>query len=406
MGLKYSRIKEIKGGICSPKGYKASGIHCGIKKAKKDLAVIYSEVPASAAGVFTTNKVKAAPVILSREKVLKGRIQGIVVNSGNANACTGKKGLEDAAVMAELAAGHLGVDPSMVAVSSTGVIGVPLPMEKISAGIKKAVEKLDESGGSDAAIAIMTTDTFPKEIAVETVIGGEKVTVAGMAKGSGMIHPDMATMLAFITTDALINPKALKKALKDSVDKSFNMITVDGDTSTNDMVLIMANGLAGNREISCDGEDFLAFKSALDFVTVGLAKMIVKDGEGATKFVEITVKNAVSIHDAKKVAKAVAGSNLVKTAVFGGDANWGRILCAAGYSGAELDPDKIDLYVGSLCLAKGGTPADYSEEEAAEIFKKKQIKITIDLNMGEFNATAWTCDLTYDYVKINGEYRT
>ncbi|MDI3533659.1 MAG: glutamate N-acetyltransferase / amino-acid N-acetyltransferase [Thermosediminibacterales bacterium] len=399
-------LSKFDGDVCSPKGFKASGVLCGIKKSKRDLAVIFSETPANSAAVFTQNKFAAAPLVVSKENLKNGIAQAVVVNSGNANACTGTQGISNAKRMAELTAKLLRINSSDVLVASTGVIGVQLPMNKIEKGIKEAVKNLKTDGGKEAACAIMTTDTFQKTVAVKTEIGGAEITIGGIAKGSGMIHPNMATMLGFITTDVKITTSLLKKALKESVEKSFNMITVDGDTSTNDMVAVLANGLANNNVIETEGEDFEKFKSALDEVTVTLAKAIVRDGEGATKFIEVEVKGAETFEDAKTVAMAVANSNLVKTAFFGEDANWGRIVCAAGYSGANVVPEKLDLFVKDFKLVENGTPTDYSEEEVSEYLKNKELKITIDLGLGNQKATAWTCDLSYDYVKINGSYRT
>ncbi|MDN5332330.1 MAG: glutamate N-acetyltransferase / amino-acid N-acetyltransferase [Tepidanaerobacteraceae bacterium] len=400
----------VEGGVTAPKGFLAAGVHCGIKKYKKDLALIYSEVLATAAGVFTTNKVKAAPVMITMENLCDGKIQAIVANSGNANACTGERGLKDAREMAELAGKKLGLNPRNVAVASTGVIGVYLPMDKIRRGIEWCAESLSAGGSSDAALAIMTTDTFKKEMAVKLSIAGEEITIGGIAKGSGMIHPNMATMLCFITTDASIEERALKKALKDATKKSFNMISVDGDTSTNDMVVIMANGLAKNHTIAEGTKEYELFYSGLERICIEFAKMIARDGEGATKFVEITVKNAKDEESAVKAARAISKSCLVKTAIFGEDANWGRVMCAVGYSGIDLNPDLVDIYISSkgreLMLAENGSGVEFSEEEAKKILSEKEIKITVDLKQGGYSATAWGCDLSYDYVKINGSYRT
>ncbi|HHV63127.1 MAG TPA: bifunctional glutamate N-acetyltransferase/amino-acid acetyltransferase ArgJ [Firmicutes bacterium] len=394
-------------GVTAPMGYKAAGVHCGVKKqGKKDLALIYSEVEASAAGVFTRNKVKAAPVLLTLKNIAGGRAQAIVANSGNANACTGEVGMRDALRMAEVAAAELKLAPGMVVVASTGVIGVRLPIGEIEAGIRRAVGLLSRDGSRDAAEAILTTDTRTKEVVVDLKLGSSRVRIGGMAKGSGMIHPNMATMLSFLTTDAAIDPGILQEALRASVEKSFNMVTVDGDTSTNDMVVILANGLAGNPRITGPGRDFMEFQEALDEVTVQLARMIAGDGEGATKFVEVRVLGAPTAADARLAARAIASSNLVKTAVFGEDPNWGRIIAAAGYSGAEFDWEKVDIFIGNVKTAEGGAAVPFNEEEARNELRKHDIVLTIDLKSGDQTATAWTCDLTYDYVKINASYRS
>jgi glutamate N-acetyltransferase/amino-acid N-acetyltransferase len=410
----------MENGITAPRGFKAAGISCGIKKKdKKDLALIYSEVSARAAALFTTNQIKAAPLKVSAKHIEDGEARAIVINSGIANAATGKKGIEDAEKMAGITAEELSVKKEYVLVASTGTIGTFLPMDKITEGIKEAKSKLSSEGGGDASQAIMTTDTFPKEVVVEVNIGGKKIIIGGMAKGSGMISPCLApynsakggitgqaTMLSFITTDAAISGESLKNALKSSIDKSFNMITIDGEESTNDMVVILANSLAGNKEITEADENFRKFSSGLDEVTLKLAKMIVKDGEGATKFIEIEVKNALKFEDAKAIAFSIANSLLVKTAIFGEDANWGRIMAAIGNSGVKIEEDKIDIYLGDLKLASSGCGVKFSEEEARKILKEKEIKIIVDLNLGEESAKVWTCDLTTEYVKINAHYRT
>lgn len=400
-------MKRISGGVTAAKGFKAYGVHCGLKKAKLDLAVVISEVPAAAAGVFTTNLVQAAPIKITKEHLaLGGTARAVVINSANANACTGSQGILDAKAMAGAVAEHLNCSPEEVLVSSTGVIGVPLPMDRIMAGITKLMPNLSREGSSRAAEAIMTTDTFPKEYAVEFELGGKTVRIGGMAKGSGMIHPNMATMLAFITTDIRIERSLLQQALKEAADRSFNMISVDGDTSTNDMVVILANGQAEAREIKDEGPDYELFCRALNEVTEELAKLIVKDGEGASKFVEIHVKGAPNQSAARTVARSIASSNLVKAAVFGEDANWGRILCAAGYSGAVFDPDKISVFLGQLKVVENGTGTAFDEAKAAGILSSDEIVITVDLGAGDEEAKAWTCDLTYDYVKINASYRS
>ena len=399
-------IHKVDGGVTAARGYLAAGVAAGIKNDKRDLAVLYSPEPAVVAGVFTTNIVKAAPLQVTMARLENNRAQALVVNSGNANACNGEQGFIDAVAMAAEAARQLGLPEDEVLVSSTGVIGQPLPMDKIIPGVEQAVQELHADGGHDAALAITTTDTVPKEYAVQVDLGEQTVTVGGMAKGSGMIHPNMATMLAFITTDAAVSPDALTQILRGAVDDSFNMITVDGDTSTNDMVLIMANGAAGNQEIQSQGHDYDLFQAAVTEGGTKLAVAVVKDGEGATKLLEIRVRNANSRDDARRVAKAVAASSLVKSAFFGADANWGRILCAAGYSGARFNPEKVDIFLGPLQVAGDGGALPFSEEVAAGILNKDQITVDIDLKDGGAGATAWGCDLSYEYVRINGSYRT
>ncbi len=391
--------------------FKASGVYSGIRKSgKKDLCVIYSEKESVAAAAFTTNKVKAAPVLLNMEHIQSKNTQAIVVNSGNANSCTGKKGQQDAKAMAELTASHLNLSPDSVLVASTGVIGVPLPMHCIESGIKMACENLSYDGGKDAAQAIMTTDTFVKSVTVEAELEGKKVLLSGIAKGSGMIHPNMATMLSFIVTDANIAKTMLQEALSESVQKTYNMISVDGDTSTNDMVMILANAAAGNKLIESRDESFDIFKKALDLLNTELAKLIARDGEGATKLIECTVLNALSDTDASILSKSVISSDLTKAAFFGNDANWGRILCALGYSGGNFSPASVDIYfeskAGCIQLVADGEPLQFCEKTASAIMAEEYVKIKIDLKEGSFNATAWGCDLTYDYVKINGRYRT
>jgi glutamate N-acetyltransferase / amino-acid N-acetyltransferase len=402
-------MEMIKGGVTAPAGFLAAGVHADVKGkggAKKDVAVLYSKVPCTAAGVYTLNKVKAAPVVLSQERTAAGTLQAVVVNSGNANACTGEQGWQDAVTMAEVAAAGLGLAPEAVGVASTGVIGVTLPIDRVTAGIKAAVAALSADGGEAAAEAIMTTDTFMKQVALQVELGGKVVTIGAMAKGSGMIHPNMATMLGFVTTDAAVSANALHGALKAATQASFNMITVDGDTSTNDMVLALANGLAGNVPVSVESADYAVFARALEQVLIHLAKEVARDGEGATKLIEMRVKGAPSQEDARRAAKAVCGSSLTKAAVFGEDANWGRVLCALGYSGAELDPSKVDLWLGDIPMMQAGTPLAFDEEAAAKVLKEKTVVFTADLHSGDGQATAWGCDLTYDYVKINGSYRT
>ena len=403
----------IEGYINQPKGFKSAGLHSGIKKVKKDLAVVYTEIPAMTACVFTTNVVKAAPVLWN-QKLFKEdkKINAIIVNSGNANACTGLQGNVDNENMATWLAEKLMCEPENVMVASTGVIGVPMPMDKLASGIESIVPTLsaEKASGLDAAEAIMTTDTFPKTICVTTEIDGKTVTISGMSKGSGMIHPNMATMLSFVTTDANVEKSVIEKLLKEINEDTYNMISVDGDTSTNDMVIVLANGAAENQTIKPDTEDFKAFKEAFYFVHETLAKKIVKDGEGASKLVEVAVNGAKDTVDAKRIVKAVLTSSLVKTALFGEDANWGRVLCAAGYSGAAFDPLKVNLEFksekGQIQLLAQGTPVAFSEEKAAEILSVSDIYINLTLGEGEGSAVGWGCDLSYEYVKINGEYRS
>jgi glutamate N-acetyltransferase/amino-acid N-acetyltransferase len=402
-------MKIIEGGVTAPEGFLAAGVKCEVKKGrdKKDLAIIYSEERAVAAGVFTRNLVKAAPVILTEKLVAQGSLQALVINSGNANACTGEQGMEDARQMAHLTAQALGIDSQSVGVASTGVIGAPLPMDRIEKGIKDAAGLLSRDGHTDAALAIMTTDTRKKECAVQVQVGGKTVTIGGMAKGSGMIHPNMATMLGFVTTDVAIEPTLLKNLVKKGTDRTFNMITVDGDTSTNDTLVVLANGLAGNATLQDEtSEDMAQFEAGLYHVLEYLAKEIARDGEGATKFIEINVKGAKSYHEGRQVAKSVAGSNLVKTAIFGQDANWGRILAAVGYSGATIDPNKVDIYLGHVKVAENGAGLAFDEDEALAVLRETDVTITIDLKSGSSSATSWTCDLTFDYIKINADYRT
>ena len=399
-------MKEIPCGITAPKGFLASGVYAGIKRNKKsDLALIYSERDAVVAGAFTTSRVKAAPVILTQRQVRKGVARAVIVNSGNANACTGKRGMEDAREMAELTARALSINKNLVCIASTGVIGEPLPMERIRPAIKMASEGISADGGKDAAAAIMTTDTFPKEVAVRGKIGGEMVTIGGIAKGSGMIYPRMATMLAFIATDVVIDRDALNKIFRKSVDVSFNKITVDGDTSTNDMALCMANGMAGNSPL--DEKGFVQFQGMLEYVCSRLSKMIVKDGEGATRLVEIRVRGAKNSMDAEKVGFAAANSNLVKTAIFAGDPNWGRIMAAIGYSGAYVREDRVTISFNKVVMVRNGTGMGKEvERKVAEVMSNKEYSITIDLNVGNAETSVWTSDLSYDYVKINVAYRS
>ena len=388
-------------------GFKAWGIHSGIKKnEKKDLAIIYSDREAAVAGVFTKNRVKAACVLLNTSKVKSGKGRAIIANSGCANACTGKRGFADARATAEIAAGELGVRPDAVYVASTGVIGEFLPMPKIATGIATAVGLLSTTGWEQAAEAIMTTDIYPKLSIVQEEIGGKTVTIAGVAKGSGMIHPNLATMLCFIVTDANISSPILKKALLTSTERSFNNITVDGDTSTNDMILCMANGAAGNRRPAAGSKDLRKFQACLDTVTLSLAKRVVRDGEGATKFVELVVRGAKSPVEAKRAAMAIAKSSLVKAALFGEDANWGRIMAALGNAGVEMDEARTDIYIGKAKLVERGLgQGKAADRDAALALKQREIQIIIDLHKGKASSTIWTCDLSYEYVKINASYR-
>ena len=404
-------MKLIEGGVTAAQGFKASGIHCGIRRntSKNDLSLIVSSTPASAAAVYTTNLVKGAPLTVTKAHIADGKAQAIICNSGNANTCNAD-GIEIAEGMAELVAGALAIAPTDVVVASTGVIGQPLSLEPIQNGMDELVDKLSENGSRDAALGIMTTDTVPKEVAVEFTCGGKTCRIGGIAKGSGMIHPNMATMLVFITTDCAIAPALLQKALSGDIRNTFNMISIDGDTSTNDMVVVLANGLAQNAEITAQGEDYAAFMQALNTVTVGLCRMIAGDGEGATKLLECQVSGAKTLAIAKTVAKSVICSSLLKAAMFGADANWGRVLCAIGYSGADVDVTKIDVSFksdkGTITVCENGAGIPFSEEKAKEILLEKEIEILVALNDGEYSSTAWGCDLTYDYVKINGDYRT
>ncbi len=440
-------MREIKsGGITTPRGFKAAGTKCGLKRDKKDLALLYSEVSAQARALLTTNRIQAAPLKITREHLRDGRAQAIIINSGNANACTGEKGLDAARLMAQQTAYQLKLKEKNVLVASTGIIGVPLPLDKITRGIKELANSIKDAGGFSAAEAIMTTDTFPKEIAVKLRVKGKEVFIGGMAKGAGMISPHLATMLAFVTTDALIAKRILRKALKNSVAQSFNMITIDGDMSTNDMVVILANGLAKNEEIKEGDRDFQLFQEALDFVTLSLAKMIVVDGEGATKFVEIKVENALDSREAKKAACSIANSTLVKTALFGEDANWGRIMAALGQAGIkfkeerlsiclslipapqggkgkcfpggeELTPPPFPLPSGerikvrgkskALChIVKGGQAMEFDKAIIKKIMSAENIRITVNLGLGKGQATVWTTDLSEQYVRINSRYPT
>ena len=404
-------MKRVDWGICAPKGFKAYGVHCGIRKnkTKKDLSLIYSSTQADAAAVFTTNLVKGAPLIVTKEHLKDGKAQAIICNSGNANTCNAN-GIEIAEETSKLIADALNIDESNVIVGSTGVIGQPMDIEPFKRGIPDLVAGLTEEGSQDAALGIMTTDTKLKEIAFEFEIDGKPCHIGGIAKGSGMIHPNMATMLVYITSDVNIDSKLLQKALSDTVADTFNMISVDGDTSTNDTVAIMANGLAGNRRIEEENEDYNIFQNALNELMVYLCRKIAKDGEGATKLLECKVSGAKTKDIARTVAKSVICSSLVKAAMFGSDANWGRVLCAIGYSGADVDVTKVDVAFksakGTIDVCKDGAGVPFSEEIAKEILLEDEIEILVSLNSGNESATAYGCDLTYDYVKINGDYRT
>ncbi len=400
-------FKVLVGGVTAPQGFLAAAVSAEIRYPdRRDLALLYSEVPAVAAALYTQNKVQAAPIVVTREYLQDGRAQAVVINSGIANAGTGQPGLADARRTAELVAEALKLKTEDVAVASTGVIGMRLPMERVAAGIAQAAASLSAEAGNEAAQAIMTTDTRPKEIAIKVDLGGHFITIAGMAKGSGMIHPNMATMLAFLTTDAEVDPVFLHQALTEATRLSFNMITVDGDTSTNDMVIILANGQAQTPRILGDGRDAVAFQQALNAVTQYLAKEIARDGEGATRLIEVRIQGAASLSDAQKAGRAIAGSSLVKSAVYGQDANWGRILAAAGYSGAEFDPEQTTIWLGEVLVAEQGTPVPFDEDEARRVLAADTVVITADLGAGNARAVAWGCDLTFDYIKINANYRS
>ncbi|HAZ20550.1 MAG TPA: arginine biosynthesis protein ArgJ [Clostridiales bacterium] len=403
-------MTHIDGGVCAAKGFVAGGIHCGIRKnkTKKDLALIFSATPANAAAVYTKNLVKGAPLLVTKENIQNGKARAILCNSGNANTCNAN-GIDMANAMCQLAADGLHIPADDVIVASTGVIGQPLSIAPIQAGMPALVASLGQNS-RDAAEGIMTTDTVLKETAVAFTLGGKTCHLGGIAKGSGMIHPDMATMLVFLTTDAAISPALLQKALSTDVQSTFNMVSVDGDTSTNDMVAILANGQAGNPEITEENQDFAAFMAALNTVTVYLCRMIVADGEGATKLLECIVNGAADDRNAKMVAKSIVCSSLLKAAMFGADANWGRVLCAIGYSKANVDIHKVDVSFasakGTVVVCKNGAGVPFSEEKAKEILLEKEIILHVTLRDGEGSATAWGCDLTYDYVKINGDYRS
>lgn len=400
----------ITGGVCAAKGFSANGIHCGIRKnrEKRDLSLIYSQVKANAAAVYTTNLVKGAPLKVTKQHLSDGKAQAIICNSGNANTCNAN-GEFIADKTCEILANKLGIEKNDVIVASTGVIGQPLDITPIQNGIPSLVDGLCDKS-EYAEEGILTTDTVAKSVAVSFTVGGKQCKLGGIAKGSGMIHPNMATMLVFITTDCAISSQMLQKALSTDIQSTFNMISIDGDTSTNDMVAVMANGLAGNAEILSEGKDFDEFMKALNTVNVSLCRMIAGDGEGATKLLECEVVNANSLETAKTVAKSVVCSSLTKAAMFGADANWGRVLCAIGYSGADVDVNKIDVKFispkGEISVCENGAGVDFSEEKAKEILLEKEITIYVNLKDGSFSSTAWGCDLTYEYVKINGDYRT
>ena len=406
-------MQVIEGGVTAAKGFQAIGIHAGIKKNKKDMAMLYSKVPCAAAGTFTTNVVKAAPVKWDQEIVYNHpAAHAVVVNSGVANACTGEEGYGYCRETAGKAAKLLGIDETEVLVGSTGVIGQQIPVDTIKQGIERMIPLLEDTkeAGVLAAEAIMTTDTVKKEAAVQVELGGVTVTVGGMCKGSGMIHPNMCTMLSFVTTDAAISKKMLQKALSESVKDTYNMVSVDGDTSTNDTVLLLAHGVAGNPEITEEGEDYRKFAEALNHVNTELAKKIAGDGEGATALFEVKVIGAESKEQAVTLSKSIVTSSLTKAAIYGHDANWGRILCAMGYSGAQFDPEQVDLYfesaAGKLKIIENGVSTGYSEEEATKILSEQEVTAIADVKMGDAHATAWGCDLTYEYVKINADYRS
>ena len=404
-------MKFIEGGVCAAKGYRAAGVHCGIRKnqTKKDLALIVSDAPAAAAGVYTTNLVKGAPIAVTKAHIADGTARAIVCNSGNANTCNAD-GVEIAEGMCTLVEKYAGVKAEDVIVASTGVIGQPLSLEPIEAGMPALAGALSPEGGLSAAQAIMTTDTFAKEVAVEFELGGKTCRIGGIAKGSGMIHPNMATMLVFVTTDAAVSPELLQKAVSADVQTSFNMVSVDGDTSTNDMLCILANGQAGNAPVTAEDGDYAAFCAALSAVTQALCRMIAKDGEGATKLLICHATGAADVQTARTVAKSVICSSLLKAAMFGANANWGRVLCAIGYSGADVDVTKIGVRfasaAGEVEVCRDGAGVPFSEELAKEVLVQDEIVIEVSLGMGAAEATAWGCDLTYDYVKINGDYRT
>ncbi|MFS8579655.1 MAG: bifunctional glutamate N-acetyltransferase/amino-acid acetyltransferase ArgJ [Novibacillus thermophilus] len=393
--------------VTAPRGFRAAGVHCGVRRKRLDLGLIVCDVPAVTAAVYTTNTFQAAPLKVTQSSLqVDGKMQAIVVNSGNANACTGVEGEQDAYRMQAEAARVIGIPPHYVGVASTGVIGERLPMDKISKGIQELKPQKDISASDDFCQSILTTDTCVKKVHVTVKVDGVDVQVAGAAKGSGMIQPNMATMLGFITTDAVIEPSALEHLLRSTTDATYNMIAVDGDTSTNDMVIAMASGLAGHQALHEGHPDWASFEAAFHYVNEQLAKAIARDGEGATKLIEVRVTGAASCEMARQTAKAVIGSNLVKTAVFGADPNWGRIICAVGYSGVPVQPDNVDIAIGGVPVVRHSFPVDYDEAKVAETMKHDPVVIDVDLHQGKEEATAWGCDLTYDYVRINSSYRT
>lgn len=400
-------INIVQGGVTAPIGYFATGIACGLKKDNQpDLSIVCSEDMAVAAGVFTQNTVKGHSLQLTMNNIKNGYANALVINSGNANACVGQQGYEDAQKIAQTVAEMMDLEPNDILLGATGVIGKPLDMDKVLPGLDDLISKMNPEGGRDAAVAMMTTDTFPKEIAVETLINGKKVTIGGMAKGSGMIHPNMATMIGVITTDANISRSVLQKILSSCTERTFNRTSVDGDTSVCDMVISLANGLAENERIVEDTKGYDEFYKAFLHVCTELSKMIAKDGEGATKLVEVKVNGAKTPEDAKKAAFAIAKSPLVKTAIFGHDANWGRIITALGYSGAQFDPQIVEILIGDLTVCKFGTAVDFDEERALEILNQDEIVVTVNINSAGFSDKVWTCDFSYDYVKINASYRS
>lgn len=405
-------IKYIDGGVTAPNGFLASGIHCGLKKSnlKKDLALIYSEVPAAAAGMYTKNKVKGAPIYITKEHLSNKKAQAIIINSGNANTCNGDDGLHKAKKMTSLQAKELKLKTDDILVASTGVIGVPLNIDAVKSGIPLLTQKLSKDGANDASLAIMTTDTFQKQLAVEFYLGDKKVTIGSMAKGSGMIEPNMGTMLSFLTTDISIAPELLNEALKSSVTVTYNRVSVDGDTSTNDMILILANGLAENPTITEKNDDYYTFVEVLTNLNTIMAKNIAKDGEGATKLLECQILGAKTEEDAVILGKSVINSSLVKTAMFGSDANWGRILCALGYAKIDFNPEKVDVSfessAGSIKVCEAGSSLPFDEEIAKKVLNENEIVIKVNLFLGNHDAYVWGCDLSYEYVKINGDYRS
>ena len=404
-------MKLMTGGVCAAKGFKANGVHCGIRhnRTKRDLSMIVSDVPATAAAVYTLNLVKGAPLAVTKKNIANGIAQAVICNSGNANTCNAN-GIEIAEGMCELVEKHTGIKAEDVVVASTGVIGQPLSLDPIASGMEELTKGLSYEGSDAAAEGIMTTDLAKKEIAVSFTLGGKECRLGGIAKGSGMIHPNMATMLVFITTDVAISKEMLQKALSSDIAATFNMLSIDGDTSTNDMVTVRANGMAGNREITCEGDDFNTFMKVLNTVTVQLCRCIAGDGEGATKLLECTATGADTLEAARLATKSVICSSLLKAAMFGADANWGRVLCAIGYSGAQVDVNKIGVFfcskAGEIEVCRNGAGVPFSEEKAKQILLEKEIEIRLTLGDGPYGATAWGCDLTYDYVKINGDYRT